>query len=193
MKTLTMGLALVACVLVGPAAAQEGEYAIGEKARPEVAHPPPAGVRDLVWDDLVPADWNPRQLLDDAGFDDMQDNDPRANELLDQLRVEWDKAPVVAGLDGQRIRLPGFVVALEGDETTVREFLLVPYFGACIHVPPPPSNQVVHVKPAKPFGEKLAMYPVWVTGKLITSGKTTEMGAAGYRIEAAQVEPYPWR
>jgi len=193
MKTMAMALALAASVLGGPVAAQGGDYAVGEKLRPEVAHPPPAGVRDLVWDDLVPADWNPRQLLDDAGFDDMKDGDPRANALLEQLRAEWDKAPVVATLDGQRVRLPGFVVALEGDERSVREFLLVPYFGACIHVPPPPSNQVVHVTPAKPIAEKLAMYPVWVIGRLRASGKATDMGTAGYRIDGAVVEAYPWR
>jgi hypothetical protein len=51
------------------------------------------------------------------------------------------------GLDGQNIRLPGYIVPLEvSEEGRTTEFLLVPYFGACIHVPPPPSNQIVHVK-----------------------------------------------
>ena len=178
-----------AIALAAPAAlAQQPDYTVGEKVRPEVAKPPPPGVRDLEWDDMVPTSWNPRQLLDDAGFDDMEDNDPRATALLEALRKEWDKAPVVTALAGQKVRLPGFVVALEGDEDSIREFLLVPYFGACIHVPPPPSNQVVLVKAANPFTEELAMYPVWVTGVMKAGGRATDLGAAGYSIDDAQVE-----
>ena len=160
--------------------------------RPVVAAPPP-GVRDLAWDDMVPADWNPRKIFDAARFDKMVDGDPRALELMEKVRAEWDRAPVVKSLAGQKVRLPGFVVTLEGDEKSVREFLLVPYFGACIHVPPPPSNQVVHVFPAKPMAERLAMYPVWVSGTIKTGLVDTVLGSAGYRIDNAVVEEYPWR
>ncbi len=49
-------------------------------------------------------------------------------------------------LNGSQVKIPGFVVPLEGDEEKITEFLLVPYFGACIHVPPPPPNQIIYVK-----------------------------------------------
>ncbi len=59
--------------------------------------------------------------------------------------------PVVAALDGQRVQIGGYVVPLDFDATTVKEFLLVPFVGACIHVPPPPANQIVYVKAEKGF------------------------------------------
>ncbi|MCZ7566421.1 MAG: DUF3299 domain-containing protein [Burkholderiales bacterium] len=184
-----------------PAAAQTGGtagYAVGEPIAPERKEapklkPPPAGVRDLDWDDMVPKDWNPRAAIDKLGLDRLEDGDPRATLMLEKIRADWDRAPVVKALDGVKVRLPGFVVMLEGDAKGVSEFLLVPYFGACIHVPPPPSNQVVHVLPAKRVPEKLASYPVWVTGTMRAVQSATAMASAGYRIEAAQVEEYPWR
>lgn len=184
-----------------PAAAQTGGtagYAVGEPIAPERKEapklkPPPAGVRDLDWDDMVPKDWNPRAAIDKLGLDRLEDGDPRATLMLEKIRADWDRAPVVKALDGVKVRVPGFIVMLDGDARGVSEFLLVPYFGACIHVPPPPSNQIVHVRPATRVPEKLASYPVWVTGTMRTVQSTTSMASAGYRIEAAQVEEYPWR
>jgi hypothetical protein len=66
----------------------------------------------------------------------------------------------------------------------------VPYMGACIHSPPPPANQIVHVLPRSPAKGYRSMDAVWITGTL-TAGKTDSyMGAAGYRIEAVTVSPY---
>ena len=69
-------------------------------------------------------------------------------------------------LMGKPIKIPGFAVPLEGDDgfEYVKEFLLVPTFGACIHVPPPPPNQVVHVILDKPVYFEKLMYAVWVSG-----------------------------
>ena len=69
-------------------------------------------------------------------------------------------------LMGKPIKIPGFVVPLEGDDgfEYVKEFLLVPTFGACIHVPPPPPNQVIHVILDKPVYFEKLMYAVWVSG-----------------------------
>ena len=69
-------------------------------------------------------------------------------------------------LMGKPIKIPGFAVPLEGDDgfEYVKEFLLVPTFGACIHVPPPPPNQVIHVILDKPVYFEKLMYAVWVSG-----------------------------
>ena len=69
-------------------------------------------------------------------------------------------------LIGKSIKIPGFAVPLEGDDgfENVKEFLLVPTFGACIHVPPPPPNQVIHVILDKPVYFEKLMYAVWVSG-----------------------------
>ena len=99
-------------------------------------------------------------------------------------------APVVGELDGQRIRLPGYVVPLDFEATDVAEFLLVPYFGACIHVPPPPSNQIVYVTTVAGYPLKELFEPVWVTGVIRTQAYLNEVGDAGYTLKATIIEPY---
>ena len=99
-------------------------------------------------------------------------------------------APVVDALDGERVKLPGYVVPLDFQAGTVQEFLLVPYFGACIHVPPPPANQIVFVKSDDGHPIEGLFEPVWVTGELTTDAFANELGDAGYTIEASHIEPY---
>ncbi len=197
MVALRAVVAALVVGLVGVAGAQGGgksNYSVGEPVAPVQKEPPlPPGVRDLGWRDLLPPDWNPRRLLKELNLGSLQDNDPRANEILARIRAEWDRAPVVKELDGVRVRLPGFVVMLEGTPKGITEFLLVPYFGACIHVPPPPSNQLVHVFPDKPVPEKFAMDAVWIIGTLRTVQTDTKLGSAGYRVTGAQVDKYVGR
>lgn len=180
--------------LIAPAAPAQNpaEFRIGERPAPATAKPP-AGVAELEWEALMPKGWNARRALEGVDLAALSDNDPRANRLLDKLRQDLDQAPVEKSLDGKRVRLAGFVVTLERSEKGVSEFLLVPYFGACIHTPPPPANQIVHVLPATPVPPDQAIFPVWVTGTLRTVSVVTSEGATGYRIADARVEPYPWR
>jgi hypothetical protein len=96
-------------------------------------------------------------------------------------------------LDGKNVRIPGFIVPLElNEQGKVTEFFLVPYFGACIHVPPPPPNQMLFVK--APKGIQLdSMYAAyWVTGKLSTATKQTRLGAAAYTLAASELEEYKY-
>lgn len=141
----------------------------------------------------MPPDWNPKKAFEGIDIASLSDNDPKANALLDKLRRDLDNAPVVNALDGKRVRIAGFVVTLERNDKGVTEFLLVPYFGACIHTPPPPANQIVHVLAKEGYPPEKAIFPVWVTGTLKTVAAVTPEGAAGYRIADAQVEEYPWR
>ncbi len=86
------------------------------------------------------------------------------------------------------MRLPGFVVPLETDATEIAEFLLVPYFGACIHVPPPPANQTVHVLTADGAAYRGELFDtVWVEGRMHVTPFSNELGDAGYRIDDAEV------
>ncbi len=101
-----------------------------------------------------------------------------------------DKPPrVVADLNGKRVKIGGYVVPLDFDSTTVKEFLLVPFVGACIHVPPPPSNQIVYVKSDKGFELGGTFDPVTVTGTIKTETAFTGLADAGYSIDAETVEP----
>jgi uncharacterized protein len=166
-------------------------------AAPAAAQPPaapaatPAGAsRTISWDDLVPPDWDPMKEFKGMDFGLLQDSDPRAQELLKKLREVWDNAPTNPKLEGQAVRLPGFVVPLEEGKDGLREFLLVPYFGACIHSPPPPANQIIHVLPKSAAKGLRSMDTVWVTGTLKTVRTDSFMGTASYRLEAAGVTPY---
>jgi uncharacterized protein len=166
---------------------------VGERVTTPAQKAPPTGVADVEWEALMPGGLNVRDALKGVDLASLSDNDPRANELLAKLREETDRAPVVKSLDGKKVRIAGFTVTLERNDKGIREFLLVPYFGACIHTPPPPANQIVHVLPASPVPPDQAIFPVWVTGTLRTVAGVTAEGATGYRIDNAQVEPYPWQ
>ena len=72
----------------------------------------------------------------------------------------------------------------------LREFLLVPYFGACIHTPPPPANQIVHVRSQTPVKGLRSMDAVWVSGTLQIDSTKTDMGVSGYAMIAHQVQAY---
>ncbi len=175
-----------------PAAAQTGggDYRVGDRLASPAKPGKAAAYREISWDDLIPADWNPERFLAELDLDALEDNDPRASEAMQRMREEWDRAPVVERLGGARVRIPGFVVALESDGKSIREFLLVPYFGACVHVPPPPANQLIHVVPAKPLPAAWNMMPVWVNGVMAVGQVDSEMGRAGYQLRAVAVEEY---
>lgn len=153
-------------------------------------------VTELDWDALVPGEWHPEQLLDGlsgdgVSLDQIGDEDPRADAIMDEITALWKQAPVVDALDGQRVKLPGFVVPLAFDQYELSAFLLVPYFGACIHVPPPPANQIVYV--VLPEGKHYrggVFDTVWVTGDLRIERFSSAMGDAGYRLDALAIGPY---
>jgi hypothetical protein len=100
-------------------------------------------------------------------------------------------APVVENLDGKRVRIGGYVVPLDFEATRVKEFLLVPFVGACIHVPPPPANQIVYVKAEKGFDVQGTFDAVSVTGTLTVTPAFTGLAEAGYTLTAETVEPAP--
>lgn len=171
-----------------------------ETATPETPTPPAAdtaggevvaGVKELEWDALIPDDYSPEKLLAEYQLDDIADDDPRAAELMEKLRALWDAAPVRPELDGQTVKLPGFAVPLEGDSEETRSFLLVPYYGACIHVPPPPANQTVYVLREQGKGTRLGEFDVvWVTGTMSVKSTETDLAEAGYTLYATEVAPY---
>lgn len=146
--------------------------------------------RDVQWEDLSPKEWDPTRRMRRPDGSLISDADPRAQAMLEDLRAIWNNAPTIGDLDGATIRLPGYVVPLDEVDGRLIEFLLVPYFGACIHTPPPPANQIVHVVPTSPVSGLHAMDTVWVSGRMKTVRQESPMGASGYRLEATVVEPY---
>lgn len=105
----------------------------------------------------------------------------RTGEVNDALKA----------FDGKRVRVPGFMVPLEDGIDGVDEFLLVPYFGACIHTPPPPPNQMVYVKMERGRRVKVDIWnPVWVEGTLKIQEIDSPYGAVGFELAAITVSPY---
>ena len=178
----------------GSAAPGKSESSIAPDAKPPLpGRALPGGLREISWDDLIPEDWDPAKQLPFQDVDQISDDDPRSVVLMNALRELWDKAPTRSDLDGLRIRIPGYVVPLDMLGGRIREFLLVPYFGACIHTPPPPANQIIHVLPKAPARGVKSMDAVWISGTLATVRTDSFMGAASYRVEALSVEPYQER
>lgn len=175
-------LALVSGLLAGlvalPAAAQT-------RSTPAAAAP-----QNLTWEELVPKDWDPMSEFKGIDFNLLDDGDPRAAQMMSRLRQVWDNAPINDAVIGRHVRIPGFIVPLEDSREGMKEFLLVPYFGACIHSPPPPANQIIHVLPATPARGVKSMDAVWITGTLSRERTDSYMGVSGYRIAATRIEPY---
>jgi len=100
------------------------------------------------------------------------------------------KGPAL-GLSGKRVSIPGFMVPLEDDLENVTEFLLVPYSGACIHVPPPPPNQMVYVKMDRNAKVHVTFTdPILVTGTLRISTIESPYGDVSYDMSGESVAPY---
>jgi hypothetical protein len=161
--------------------------------------------RDLSWEDLIPEveletmsrmmqlTRNPHGIpLDpDRKMSDQIDeamgimNDPDYDGLMNSINVRNE-------LNQQDIRLPGYVVPVDiGADSSVTAFFLVPYYGACIHVPPPSPNQIVFVI----FKEGLKMDELWkpyyVSGTLFTEMHESDLATTAYSMTAATVEEYP--
>lgn len=94
----------------------------------------------------------------------------------------------LTALNGKAVKIPGFMVPLEDNQRDVVEFLLVPSPQACIHVPPPPPNQMVYVKMKR--GAEAAQGPIWVYGTLNLVTKKSMYGDASFELVGEAIEPY---
>lgn len=148
-------------------------------------------LRVLTWQEMIPADAPPVKIITAPMHDLSKMSDALSMESAPAAHQVAPNAPVVKALDGKTVRLPGYIVPLEvSEEGRVIEFLLVPYFGACIHVPPPPSNQIVHV--TSELGVKVdELYqPYWIEGPMQVKSTTSELADAGYQMEADKILVY---
>lgn len=152
-----------------------------------------ASPKELQWSDLIPAGYEPEKLLekyenDIERLNNLPDNSQEGIAIIQRITAEINAAPMNKTLDGKHIRIAGYIAPLDIKNGMVTRFLLVPYFGACIHVPPPPMNQTILVQTAPRQGIKLheVDYPFMVTGQLTLFKTTTDIGQAGYRIQSAK-------
>ncbi|MGB1257507.1 MAG: DUF3299 domain-containing protein [Thiolinea sp.] len=126
-------------------------------------------------------------------IDMIPEGSPAEDAVMEKMQAELNVAPVNPEMDNKKIKLPGFIAPLDmDDKAMISEFLLVPYFGACIHSPPPPLSQTVLVKPqpGKSIGMEQMHEPVWVSGIISAESTQTTLANAGYQILDATVEIY---
>ena len=110
---------------------------------------------------------------------------------LRELDLSTGKAPQsLKKLDGQKVRIPGFIVPLEDNQDSVSEFLLVPSPTACIHTPPPPANQMVHVRMAGGRKATRSFGPIWAKGRLRITDVDGPYGKSSFEMSGELTEPY---
>jgi len=174
----------IALVLLLPLMLFGHEAAAEKKSAPKY--------REIKWEELVPASWQPEKLLASLNVDKLSDSSPEAIKALKIIEEEWKKAPANPLIQGQAIKLPGYVVPLDWENSaTLKEFLLVPYFGACIHTPPPPANQIIYIRMETPAKGIKSMSAVWVYGKLeLERNDSGLMGSSSYSMRPDKVELY---
>lgn len=154
------------------------------------------------WTDLMPAEdlealLNPPEYISE--IEDGSPEDQIGSELefglegaeSDRYQQALVSTKIRPELDGLAIRIPGYIVPLEfDDEQVITEFFLVPFFGACIHVPPPPPNQIIHVKYPEGFTLDSLYDAFWLSGTLKTELIQNDSATAAYTLKVQHMEKY---
>ncbi len=140
--------------------------------------------REIRWEDLIPPGVPYAEIIGEGEMDARNDT---WNPVFDENATKLNTA-----LDGASVKLPGYIIPLESGADGVTSFVLVPYVGACIHVPPPPPNQLVFVTTATPWPSDNLWDAIWVYGRLSARLQSTEIAEIGYQIEAENIEIYEW-
>jgi len=140
-----------------------------------------ADVREIEWVELMPEEelnaWlQESEIVDHSGFG--------SPEPFQSFRT-------MPELDGIQARIPGFVVPIETDgEGNLKEFFLVPYFGACIHVPPPPANQIIYGRLEDPIPMVNIWDAFWMEGTLNVEDISNDTAASAYTMDVTTLELY---
>jgi len=140
--------------------------------------------RELSWDDLIPLGIPYSEIIGEGEIDEEADT---WNPIYDENGSRLNSL-----LDGEFVKIPGFVVPLETDANGIHSFILVPYMGACLHTPPPPPNQLVLVHTPAPWNHPDPWQPIWVIGKMRTQMQSNDIAETGYAIAADGIAVYEW-
>ena len=143
-----------------------------------------SATREITWDDLIPQGVPYSMIVGQGEYDE-------ANDIW---LPEFDENAhrFVETLDGESIRMPGYMLPLDTGGDGVREFILTPYVGACIHVPPPPPNQLIFVETDTPWQARAMFEAIWVTGTIRVRPLSTNLAEIGYSLTADHIEAFEW-
>lgn len=155
----------------------------------------------IEWTDLMPADdlealMNPPDIISQiedgsaqdsiGGLDAFSSDDP----LVSRFQAALTSTRVITEFANKKVKLPGFIVPLEGEDQLITEFFIVPFFGACLHLPPPPPNQILHVSFEQGIELPNLQAAFWFEGTLALKNVSNDMGASAYAMQINQIIPY---
>tara|TARA_R110002072_G_scaffold144381_1_gene290419 strand:- start:5 stop:700 length:696 start_codon:yes stop_codon:yes gene_type:complete len=152
------------------------------------------GILSVGWEDLMPEGEEERLAqMYQAQMATLYSSAPIAEGSAADTSVQIGTFNTVDALNGVKVRIPGYTVPFEyGSKAEITEFLLVPYFGACIHSPPPPPNQTIFVKTDTPIKLKDLAQAVWIEGTMLTQTQNSDLADAAYTIEMTSIEKYEY-
>lgn len=185
LTALLMSATLLGITACSPEASDTADPHAGELAA--LAVDPNAPAEMVSWRDLLP-DGELEMLL-------ALEEGRAPPTLMSQFQSRRDEQigtfNVVEELDGLIVRMPGYLLPLDyAERGQAREFLFLPYHGACIHYPPPPPNQIVYLRSAEPIRFNALWEPVWVEGRMEIQRVSTDLADAAYAMAVRSVRPY---
>ncbi|WOR15025.1 DUF3299 domain-containing protein [Hyphomonas sp. FCG-A18] len=149
--------------------------------------------RELGWEELMPPGEEERLAQIYQQQMAMLYSSPIAEGSAADAMVQIGTFNTVKELNETKIRIPGYTVPFEyGSNAMISEFLLVPYYGACIHAPPPPPNQTIFVMADEPIKLRDLAQAVWINGTIYTQTQESELADAAYTIKVDSVEVYEY-
>lgn len=151
------------------------------------------GYEEIIWEDLMPEgeEERIRQMYAEQLQEMMRTGGNIVEGSAMDTAVQIGTYNVDQTLNGLQIKLPGYTVPFDfSPNAEITEFLLVPYYGACLHAPPPPPNQTVYVKTSTPIRITDLAQAVWVRGTLVTETQETELAGAAYTLILDDLEDY---
>ncbi|EGG98946.1 hypothetical protein imdm_1703 [gamma proteobacterium IMCC2047] len=160
-----------------------------------------ADYQTIEWTELMPPEdlealMNPPEYLSeiaDGSLEDQINSQLQGAMTADDSRYQQalSSTQIVPEFDNRKVRIPAFIVPLEyDDDQRVTEFFLVPYFGACIHVPPPPPNQIIHASYDQGMTLEALYDAFWISGTLQTTMTENDTATSAYSIAVEAIEPY---
>lgn len=157
---------------------------------------------ELEWTALMPEEdlaalLDPPEYLNEVKDGSNQDSVSAFNdatfedEKVERFRKALNSVKTIPIFNDKAIRIPGFVVPLEQNEgQQVTEFFIVPYFGACLHMPPPPPNQIIHVTYKDGLTLESLEQPFWFEGTVKIETQQRSLGTSAYTLQLDQYEVY---
>lgn len=152
------------------------------------------GVKRIGWEDLMPEGEEERLAqMYQAQMAMLYSGAGVAEGSAADTMVQVGTFNTVKELNGKKIRIPGYTVPFEyGADAQIKEFLLVPYFGACIHSPPPPPNQTIFIMADKAIKMNDLAQAVWIEGTIYTQTQESDLADAAYTIKLTSIEEYTY-